>query len=195
MSKDFEVNEIGLFLFPTRVSIFKTNVDTDNVYKTITLLKETVESVNLSNVGGWQSPDRLIEEDERFKEVFDVQDKCLNQYLRTYNEVNYYLDNSWANINNGTSFNRVHIHPGSQLSGCLYIKVPGGTIEFHDPRVRASMEIHRYETCPENYGVYTVAPEEGDFIVFPSWLEHRVNPSNCTEDRASVASNYAVTLV
>lgn len=193
MSKDFEVEELGLF--PTRVSIFKTNVDTDSVYKTLTLLEETVESVNVSNVGGWQSPYGLIEEDERFKEVFDVQDKCLRQYLRTYNKVNYYLRNSWANINKGTSFNRAHVHPGSQLSGCLYIKVPGGTIEFHDPRIRASMENQRYDTCPENYEIYTVKPEEGDFIVFPSWLVHRVNPSNCTEDRASVASNYTITLV
>ena len=180
-----------LALFPTKVMVFASGLDTHAVAEAAVSIQSTNESVEASNVGGWQSYDNFIMEDPRLKEVFAVQEECINQYLTDYNICRYKLSNAWLNINGKGSFNWGHIHPGAQLSCCVYVQNPGNGIDLEDPRAVVSM-LEGFALSPENYVEYNLRPEVGDIIVFPSWLRHKVPPNMTEEPRITIASNYHV---
>jgi uncharacterized protein (TIGR02466 family) len=105
----------------------------------------------------------------------------------------------WININNYKDTNLVHNHPGSEISGVYYVKVPenSGCIVFRHP---ASSELNHYYYNTMNLGErewdsYTASHwempvTERVLYLFPSWLNHYVSPShNKTEERISLAFN------
>ena len=65
-----------------------------------------------------------------------------------------------------------------QQDGCTsFIGLPGGNLlDFH----------------PRNTKVYN--PEVGKFLIFPSWLNHCVNPFNCDGERRTIAGNIKLEL-
>ncbi len=180
-------------LFPTEVLIFKTKLDVEVLAKHVRNFKDQIDpkGIQRSNVGGWHSITDYIERAKEFKEFLDVQHECLETAMRDYNLVQYSLVNSWANISIGKDINRSHIHPNSFWSCCMYIKVPGGGIEFEDPRLVCQME-GRAALSKKDYAVYQITPEEGDLIIFPSWLRHRTLPSYSRKERITIASNYSL---
>ena len=125
----------------------------------------------------------------------------------------------WGNINKEKEFNPPHLHPGSDLSGVYYVKVPSskeftedqdipaGKICFHDTRLEKCISTPVYE---EHLGYLDLAnysftkgnkhnpwldnvakfkPQEGLMIIFPSWLLHYVEPNLCKEDRIAISFN------
>jgi uncharacterized protein (TIGR02466 family) len=102
----------------------------------------------------------------------------------------------WINVNRAGHANVLHCHPGSFLSATYYVKVPeamrGGEIVFRDPRGPA---VAMYETpgielpwVGMGMGV-PFAPTAGHLLLFPSWLEHRVERFAGAGDRISIAFN------
>src|SRR6266566_7087522 len=102
----------------------------------------------------------------------------------------------WMNVNRAGDFNMLHSHPGCFLSATYYVKVPptmrGGEIFFRDPRGPA---VAMYETpgidlpwVGSGLGV-PFSPAEGRLLLFPSWLEHRVERFTGTGERISIAFN------
>lgn len=87
----------------------------------------------------------------------------------------------------------LHVHPTAHISGVYYVTAPPGALEekstdgkirFYDPRPRANMnqlftQITRHSE----------APNPGDVIVFPSWLEHSVAPFRGEGERICIAFN------
>ncbi|WP_189988184.1 2OG-Fe(II) oxygenase family protein [Thalassobaculum fulvum] len=102
----------------------------------------------------------------------------------------------WANVNRDGDFNRVHDHAGSHWSGVYYVDTgrpdPGselnGAIEFLDPRPSINMPIPGYRTA----SALAVTPSPGEFVLFPSWLQHYVLPFRGSGERISVAFNAQV---
>lgn len=90
----------------------------------------------------------------------------------------------------------LHSHPDSILSGVFYLKVPknSSSIIFNDPR-----EYYKYKYYPQKFGKsrehykllpeYVINPVEGMMLLWPSWLEHQVPASLCSEERIAVAFN------
>ena len=87
----------------------------------------------------------------------------------------------WINVNRAGNSNLLHCHPGCFLSATYYVSVPpamkGGEIVFRDPRGPA---VAMYETpdielpwVGSGVGI-SFAPAAGHLLLFPSWLEHRV---------------------
>ena len=83
------------------------------------------------------------------------------------------VDSWWFNVNlqgEGTGW---HSHSRWERVGVLYVQVPGGLIEF------------------KQGGAYWIeTPHQGDLLVFPGKLDHRVRPNDSTETRISVAFNF-----
>jgi uncharacterized protein (TIGR02466 family) len=102
----------------------------------------------------------------------------------------------WINVNRPGNFNTLHSHPGCFLSATYYVKVPpdmqGGEIYFRDPRGPA---VAMYETpgidlpWVGNGGGIPFKPETGHLLLFPSWLEHRVEAFGGSGERISIAFN------
>jgi len=90
----------------------------------------------------------------------------------------------------------LHAHPNSLLSGVFYLKIPDTAppIIFNDPR-----DHYKYIQYPTRFGnpremykllpEYVIKPTEGMFLLWPSWLEHQVPTSTCSEERIAIGFN------
>ena len=103
--------------------------------------------------------------------------------------------NMWANINNHLEFNKSHLHPDSDWSFVYYVKVTedSGSIVFCDPRVRRIMNVHddilKDYSNDSQHSTYRISPLNGRLVIFPSYLEHYVEPNPTHESRISISGN------
>lgn len=124
---------------------------------------------------------------ESFREYLHLQGFDPNADLRI---------ESWLNLNPPDTHHSTHEHYGCFMGGVTWLKVPkdSGDFALHDPvgpRVQntvqytfAKKEITRYNT-----EIYTVYPEPGKMIMFPSWAPHQVLPNKSNDNRISIAFN------
>lgn len=106
------------------------------------------------------------------------------------------LQSAWVNFQKRYEINTEHYHKGD-ISFSLYLSIPPELVEEHDAYIgtgsRPGSIVFRYGEVL-NFSVVTTRflPEEGDILLFPSWLHHYVTPykTNCT--RISVAGNFVL---
>jgi uncharacterized protein (TIGR02466 family) len=97
---------------------------------------------------------------------------------------------SWVNLHDRGGFNYLHMHEASLLSGSFYLEVPAGSgaLCFRDPR---SGVIHGAVkgSFPNAHSDVNLKPSTGLLVLFPSWLEHYVEPHESDEPRICIAFN------
>ena len=163
------------------------------------------EGKKFSNKGGWHS-DNIRKENH--KEFIRLK-KEINQYLQTYHlkvfremefeeNVIQQTDNMWININEKHDYNEWHIHPFSTLSGVYYIKHDGsiknGNITLKHP-TGLYMNFSHWpagfikKTNEITSELIHITPKSNMLLVFPSWLEHRVETNLKDYARISVSFN------
>ena len=88
---------------------------------------------------------------------------------------------SWISIHLNESHHPSHTHADAVVSGVYYIRVPPNnahSIKFQDPKgtdlynPEASWDLRPAPFDNE----FEIQPQEGDLLLFPSWLPHRVCP-------------------
>ena len=183
-------------LWPTEIYSFKNEIIDNVKIKEIFLEKEKSElSRSISNIGGWQSEDSILEEND-FSEIKDFLLKCVssikNEIYR--DDVKILLAQSWANVNRFGHYNLNHVHGNSHWSCSYYVtetyKAP---LYFSDPRVRKSMDNSQYllkNKCSDRLGSEKSMP--GEVIFFPSWLEHAVAKNSTDNPRISISCNFLI---
>jgi len=147
-------------------------------------LQEKQYSRTKSNKGGFQSKDDLHTH-SIFQELNrDILSACKS--ILSFPDKNVYMQSMWANINEHGDFNMPHIHEGV-LSGVFYCKTPEncGRLILQDPAVRSNVSLIKNSD-------FAVNPEELALIIFPSWLEHYVEPSQSEELRVSISFNIGI---
>ena len=78
----------------------------------------------------------------------------------------------WSNIQNSDSVLHEHSHPNSIISGALYINVDDScSITFHNPNPYVYFT-NALENTPYNFEWCKYSVENGDLLLFPSWLRH-----------------------
>jgi len=93
---------------------------------------------------------------------------------------------AWCNVNEKGGENREHSHAGSLMSGCAYFQSTGtGAIDYMPANLlyRATHEAWPY------HGIARYEPEDGDLILFPSYLLHKVMPNPIDRQRINMAFN------
>jgi uncharacterized protein (TIGR02466 family) len=99
----------------------------------------------------------------------------------------------WLNLNHNRNISTPHVHTDSLFSGVLYIKSSNSAkLTFLNPNAA-----HHYVVFPafiDNYNEFTssiwsIEPEAGKLIIFPSWLMHYVESDKNDNDRISLAFN------
>jgi len=101
--------------------------------------------------------------------------------------------NYWFNINHRGNYNNSHRHPNSYFSVVYYVKVPNNSGDIVFERPDHMMDYLPIVVPNENtWGSYTFTPEEGMLLVFPSYLNHRVemNKAEGDDERISIALNF-----
>jgi uncharacterized protein (TIGR02466 family) len=175
------------------------NIDNSELKNYAVDLREKEHGVIKSNFLGWQS-DILTVPNTQITVLADEILKRINPLVQLFgfkSDCRVGLTNLWININQPCSFNRPHIHPDSVFSGVYYVEyiANSGKLIFKHPSVAQQILVN--ENIVENFtefssGTYAVTPEIGKLIIFPSWLEHYVEPNTSTQERISIAFNIGV---
>lgn len=161
------------------------------------LKEDDNEGVVKSNFIGWQS-DNLEKPNDEIQLLVDTITKKIESKkieLGFLKESKIAMSNLWININDRkSSFNRPHVHPDATFSGVYYVKCneASGKLVFRHPSLVQQYTIP--EETMENWtnflaSNWSVLPEEGKLLIFPSWLEHYVEPNADDETRISIAFN------
>jgi uncharacterized protein (TIGR02466 family) len=166
------------------------------------LMQDDKNNVHRTNAGGWHYAfDFFKIDDPVVGEFRNVMEQHVQGFINHFREPARRKKDSfrlqgWINVNREGDHNILHCHPGCFLSATYYVNVPegmkGGEIVFRDPRGPA---VAMYETpgidlpwVGSGTGV-PFLPSTGHLIIFPSWLEHRVERFQGAGERISVAFN------
>ena len=153
----------------------------------------------ISNKGGWQSESKYVFEDKGFqmfqKPIVDAASEISNAFKINGTTT---IIQMWLNINGPHSYNVCHRHPGSQLSGVLWVKQTPESGRFVFDNIDNRNVI--LTTCTDhnhlvkNHMMPELLPpyQDGTMLLFPSEMSHRVEINETDEDRLSISFNITI---
>ncbi len=162
------------------------------------LQERNPEGVVKSNLKGWHSNnfDMKDQQPKNFIEAIKKNiNKAINDMAWDLNSQEVKLSNMWAIINKKGAMNQKHHHSNSDLSAAYYVTATEGCgdIIFYDPRPG---KVYKYplSNIPNllNSNNNGVKPESGMLVLFPSYLEHSVNPNTSDNDRIVISFNISL---
>ena len=143
-------------------------------------------------------------------EQFNLQDKIFEDLLNAITpkiheatiDMGWDTDNQfvkitsmWSIINKKDSLNERHHHGNNALSAAYYVKADDkvGDIVFYDPRPAFAFSHPESSQINDlNAQVKSIKPKDGLLVLFPSYLEHSVNPSKSEQDRIVISFNVSL---
>jgi uncharacterized protein (TIGR02466 family) len=154
--------------------------------------KENPEGCNESNLNGYQSPKFLhSKEDLRylFEYICGVANKASNELNFVKNSI--YITSSWVNFNeNRECMNSPHTH-GDVFSGVFYLQVPRGSgkLCFINPAINSMWKGKELveEKSKFTSEILKIEPQEGQLIIWPSYVQHYVEPNIHDDARISIS--------
>ena len=190
------ITSYNLFTCPILESAI--NIDNKKLIKYCHLMEKKQKGRTVSNIGGYQSNNLDLKEKQIQPLITNIIQSLLS-YINVCgfkNNINYYIDNMWLNINYFKDLNTAHIHPNCLFSGVYYLKVPknSGGIVFHHPSQNLLdydwLDNLKFNFNEINSSNWKFTPKEGSIYFFPSWLRHSVESNfNKKEQRISIAFN------
>lgn len=158
-------------------------------------LKSKNKSVEQSNRVGWQSGhlDLSLSIFQPLFSKINIMAQKLHNEIGLKKDLDNKLTTAWLNVNNKSGYNVQHRHLNACLSGTYYLKGvesgANGNIVFKNPWI---VDYHVPDNCIEEFtnvtsGAYSLPPEAGKLIMFPSWLEHYVETNTTDIDRISLS--------
>ena len=133
--------------------------------------------------------------DTRLKNLKEFIEQHLKKYIKQVinpkEELDFYITQSWLNVTKPGGFRQVHFHSNSIISGVFYIQTDvSQTISFFDPiaKIKSVIKIDQ-ESTPWNSDIWTIDVTDNKLLLFPSWLDHGVEPNTNTKDVISLSFN------
>ena len=161
------------------------------------LRDEDIEGIKRSNKGGWHSKNFNLSDKNSIQLKFAL--KLQPYIIKTFEnfgwkikDKNIRISEMWAIINKKDDFNVVHTHPNCYLSAAYYVKAKKncGKFEVEHPNIAKRYFFPEIEKINElNLEVASIDIEEGDLLIFPSYLPHKVSQNNIDEDRIVISFN------
>jgi len=177
-----------LFSTPVWSKILEHNFDE---LKQKILNKNFGKSVIASNNGGYQSPDVGNSQDETIKKLLSILQSKLDEVIEECKlRRKYDVGNCWINVNYKGHYNNPHYHPKSLLTGILYLEIEddmGDLILFRPDLMKHYTD--EISANPDLFQVINIKPKKNSLIIFPSWVEHKVEVNNSDKPRISFAFN------
>ena len=166
----------------------------DYVYK---LNDEDKSGLKRSNNGGWHSKnfELAVESSIQNKFAIKVREYILNVFQccgwKTENQ-NIRIKEMWAIINKKENFNVLHQHPNCYLSAAYYVKAPKkcGMFQIENPNIAKRHSYPKISVRNElNIEGAGIDISEGDLLIFPAYLPHKVGKNESEEDRMVISFN------
>ena len=159
------------------------------------LQKKDPLGVLKSNFKGWHSQNFDMKNEQPRKFIESIKNNinlAINDMGWDLTSQSAKVSGIWAIINEKDAWNQKHHHSNSDLSAAYYVSAPKncGDIVFYDPRP-APVHNHPIAKSPNklNATVNSITPEPGMLVLFPSYLEHSVNPNKSEEKRIVISFN------
>ena len=187
-------------LFPSPVFHLKVNNYKElNINLTnyiLKLKKNNKDGQEKSNYGGWHSPffNQKEEPIKKFKHIVQnfLEKIFINEMGWQYDPTKIKFTVIWSIINEKGSYNIQHNHPNCYLSGAYYVKTSerSGNINFFEPKEQKNIRYPNIKKFTEfSAAITSIKPEEGDLLIFPSYLYHSVSKNLSTEERIVISFN------
>ena len=192
---EFSIHEELWFSTPIWESEVK-NIDNNEIKDYCLWLKDNTKGAFISNRGGWHSSEIVLPLPNQLMTLFNNLELFVNEQCYKHLGVgNLKLGNFWVNINTNGSYNLLHDHQNSILSGVYYVSVPydnmgdlvlhrGDTAEYF-----LKSDVERVSTKANSF-VSVKKPIESLFYIFPSWVRHHVESNYSDGERISIAFNF-----
>ena len=117
----------------------------------------------------------------------------VKEIINPKEELDFYITQSWLNVNRPGEQHHTHSHPNSIISGVFYVQtVENDSIYFYDilALVKRGIEYRIKEDNIWNSTSCFLPVEKNKLVLFPSWMGHSVVPNEkATKNRISLAFN------
>tara|TARA_B100001741_G_C16311245_1_gene485958 strand:- start:48 stop:650 length:603 start_codon:yes stop_codon:yes gene_type:complete len=164
------------------------------IYK---LYEEDNNGLERSNRGGWHSKNFRLAEKDSIQQKFAIQ--VQDYILKTFQSLgwkikdkNIRIKEMWAIINKKNDFNVIHTHPNCYLSAAYYVKAPKdcGNFKVESPNIAKRYAYPEIANQNElNVEVASINISEGDLLLFPAYLPHKVGKNESDDDRIVISFN------
>lgn len=148
-----------------------------------------------TSYGSWDQMHRMSSTFEALQKKIDLE---VEKFIRSLDydlpRKSLKMDSCWVNVMPENTLHTSHIHPHSVLSGTFYVDIPqnSSAIKFEDPRLGFFMNAPavKIKSKKQNQRFFSIQPQNGDLILFESWLKHEVPLNKSRKPRISVSFNY-----
>ena len=181
-------------IFPTPV--YNTKRNTDLIPREEKEIEKIIKNGMYRNMGNSVSKNPYIF-NENLKELKQFCEQHIKMYVEQSispkEELEFYITQSWLNVTKPGESHHEHHHSNSIISGVFYISTEeDDKIFFTDPNVKSKQLIffEPKEFNLWNSSIWFFPSIINELVLFPSWLNHRVEPNeNATTDRISISFN------
>tara|TARA_B100001121_G_scaffold253122_1_gene229778 strand:- start:674 stop:1276 length:603 start_codon:yes stop_codon:yes gene_type:complete len=190
-----------LKLFPEAVLKYKVENYQKFNQELSKYIYELYESDNIglkkSNKGGWHSQNFRLMEKDTIQNKFTLE---MSKYIfNAFKNFGWKIENKkiqvtemWAIINKKNDFNVLHTHPNCYLSAAYYVKTNKncGNFEVECPNIAKRHSFPELDVKNElNLNIASIDISDGDLLLFPSYLPHKVGRNESDEDRIVISFN------
>ena len=182
------------------IPVYGTKLSLDNqAIRSHCLLLSKIDKGRIkTNSGGWQS-NHLPTNEKVLIPFYSGITYHANEFLKglEFKGISELL-NVWVNINGYKDFNTTHKHDHCLISGVYYVRTPKncGNIIFNRPGIDEftyDWNEHHKAFNLWNSATRWQRAEESMLYLFPSWLNHFVEPNlNKKEKRISISFNFSL---
>ena len=185
------------YMWPTTTYTFTVNnIDNEQIKNKILEREQKGLGFRFDSIqgSGWQSNKDLL--DSEFPDLKKSLLIGVNEILgQIYvDNASIRMINSWANISRKGECTLPHIHEEASWS-CVYYVTPteDANLYLKDPRLLEYMDkSHHYLKQPYTNVIRKRPFNEGEAILFPSWLEHGVGVGTKDAIRISISCNFLI---
>lgn len=177
-------------LFAEPIAFFKhQDILSDNAIEFINTTKTH------NNQGNLVSDNYYVLNEDCFDPLKKFIKLCVDEYFKNIHcpkyDVNLEITQSWLNYSSKDQWHHKHSHANSFVSGVFYIKTnpESDKIFFSRSRVKYPLHIVSDNFNDFNSQSWWFPVETNTLILFPSYLEHYVEPITGDETRTSLAFN------
>lgn len=167
--------------------------------------REQSPGEKMSNAGGWQSEKKLQTwESPAVTQLLEKINTAVLLLLTERlgedeaNNIGNWQIGAWANINERGDYNTLHNHSGAFFSGIYYVNSGtadeqhpfSGVLTFRNPTL-AALAVDNLRGPRQLHSIfrseYSISPQNGLMLLFPSWLQHEVHPYVGDTPRVSIS--------
>jgi uncharacterized protein (TIGR02466 family) len=176
-------------LFPIPIGIYK--LDRDLTEKELSFIRNQATRPNMGNV---TSVDNTILRHKPMTKLRDFVETSVADYFKSVHDpkhdVNLRITQSWCNYTEEGGYHHKHAHSNSFVSGVFYPQANRDTDRIYFYR----NGFQQIKLPPENWNIWNSESwwfevGTGDLLLFPSSLEHMVEPVQGKQVRISLSFN------